>query len=333
MPIGFPSDGSPQGGGTFTSGSVFYATVNQQKLDTTSNTLKTFIDTKQNTLTGSTTLLGVGSSITALNYNNITLNLPSTFPSDWSTLGNKPSTFTPDTTNIYTKTQVDNISTLTNFYNKTSTDSLLSAKQPTLLPTMTLAGIGSNLTLINYNTLSNLPNLSQYALNSSLSSYQLLLTATTTLAGIGSNLTLINYNNLSNLTNLALKENVLTFNAPLTRTVNTISLDLSTYLTSNSASNIFNTIANTTTSLATKESILTFNAPLTRTTNTISLDLSTYLTSNKASNIFYTIANATTALATKESVLTFSAPLVRTTNTITLDLSSYDTSFMCDSDD
>ena len=283
MPIGFPSDGSPQGGGTFTSGSVFYATVNQLKLDTTSNTLKTFIDTKQNTLTGSTTLLGIGSSITALNYNNITLNLPSTFPSDWSTLANKPTTFNPDLTNVYTKSQVDNISTLTNFYTKSSTDTLLSAKQPTLISTMTLAGIGSNLTLINYNTLSNLPN-------------------------------------------LALKENVLTFNSPLSRVGNTISLDLSTYLTSNSASNIFYTITNATTALATKEAILTFNSPFSRVGNTISLDLSTYLTSNSASNIFDTIAARNVALATKENVLTFSAPLTRTVNTISLDLSTYLTS-------
>ena len=249
----------------------------------TSNDLVIGLATKQNTLTGSTTLLGIGSSITALNYNNITLNLPSTFPSDWSTLANKPTTFNPDLTNVYTKSQVDNISALTNFYTKSSTDTLLSAKQPTLTATMTLAGIGSNLTLINYNTLSNLPN-------------------------------------------LALKENVLTFNSPLSRVGNTISLDLSTYLTSNSASNIFYTITNATTALATKEAILTFNSPFSRVGNTISLDLSTYLTSNSASNIFYTITNATTALATKENILTFSAPLVRTTNTITLDLSTYLTS-------
>ena len=380
MPIGFPNDSSPQGGGTFTSGSTYYSNVNSLTLSNTSNTLKTFIDTKQNTLTASTNLLGVGSAITALDYNNITLNKPTNFQADFnSTVINKPSVYPPDTTNLITTTggqtingnlsatgyiYTQNIQPIStgadaainvrsrlagniNFYAETTGSinfyingtnrfyvnsagnavlagslyeggQLISAKyQATLTTTTTLAGIGSNLTLINYNTLSNLPNLGIY---------QLLLTASTTLSGIGSNLTLINYNTLSNLPNLALKENVLTFNAPLTRTVNTISLDLSTYLTSNSASNIFNTIANTTASLATKESILTFNAPLTRSVNTITLDLSTYLTSNSASNIFNTIANTTASLATKESILTFNAPLTRTTNTITLDLSTYLTS-------
>lgn len=41
-----------------------------------SNTLNDKIDTKQNILTESTSLLGVGSSITGINYNNITLNKP-----------------------------------------------------------------------------------------------------------------------------------------------------------------------------------------------------------------------------------------------------------------
>jgi len=202
MPIGFLTDTSPQGGGTFTSGSTFYPTVNQQKLDTTSNTLKTFIDTKQNTLTGSTTLLGVGSSITALNYNNITLNLPSTFPSDWSTLANKPSTF-PSDYNTQANKPTYYPCDLSSYYTKTSTDTLLNAKQPLIIATCNLVGNGSAITAVNYNNLTNAPNLSVYATISSLSSYQLLLTSTTTLSGIGSNLTLINYNTLSNLPNLS----------------------------------------------------------------------------------------------------------------------------------
>ena len=67
-------------------------------------------------------------------------------------------------------------------------------------------------------------------------------------------------------TALGSKENALTFSAPLTRTTNTISLDLSSYLTSSTASTIYATITN----LNTKENALTFLAPLTRTTNTIS---------------------------------------------------------------
>jgi hypothetical protein len=55
--------------------------------------------------------------------------------------------------------------------NGTPLNTLLDAKQPNLTASTILSGIGSNLTLINYQTLSNLPNLSQYAQASSLSSY------------------------------------------------------------------------------------------------------------------------------------------------------------------
>ena len=107
----------------------------------TSNNLKGFIDTKQPNLTASTTLSGIGSNLTLINYN---------------TLSNIPTTFNPD---------------LTNIYNKSQTDTLLNTKQATLTTSTTILGIGSNLTLINYNNISNPPNLSIYALNSNLSSY------------------------------------------------------------------------------------------------------------------------------------------------------------------
>jgi hypothetical protein len=49
------------------------------------------LSTKQNLLDVSTNLLGIGTSISALNYNNITLNKPTNFQSDWtSTIINKP---------------------------------------------------------------------------------------------------------------------------------------------------------------------------------------------------------------------------------------------------
>jgi hypothetical protein len=51
--------------------------------------------TKQATLAAATNLLGVGSAITALDYNNITLNKPTNFQSDWTTsIINKPSIYT-----------------------------------------------------------------------------------------------------------------------------------------------------------------------------------------------------------------------------------------------
>ena len=86
--------------------------------------LNTALATKQNTLTAATNLLGIGSSVTAINWNNITLNRPTIFPTDWASVSGKPTTFNPDLTNIYTKTEVNNIATLTNFYNKTASDGL-----------------------------------------------------------------------------------------------------------------------------------------------------------------------------------------------------------------
>jgi len=55
---------------------------------------------------------------------------------------------------------------------------VLNSYQTTLIPSTILYGIGSNLTLVNYLNLSNLPNLTIYASNSSLSSYQTILTST-----------------------------------------------------------------------------------------------------------------------------------------------------------
>ena len=57
--------------------------------------------------------------------------------------------------------------------NGTTLNALLNAKQSNLTPTTVLSGIGSNLTLINYYNLSNLPNLSQYATTTSLTNYVL----------------------------------------------------------------------------------------------------------------------------------------------------------------
>ena len=79
---------------------------------------------KQATLTAGTSLLGVGSAISALDYNKITLNLPSTFPP-----------------------------TMTNIYSKTETDNLLAFKQATLTAGTTLLGNGGSITAINWNNI------------------------------------------------------------------------------------------------------------------------------------------------------------------------------------
>jgi hypothetical protein len=151
---------------------------------------------KQDVLTASTTLLGNGGSITAINWNNITTNKPTNFQADWTTtVINKPTTFNPDLTNVYTKTEVNNITTLTNFYNKTTADALY---QPILTFNSPMTKTGNIVTI-------------------DLSSY-----ATTALLTSNSNLLQGNIN---------LKENALTFSSPLTRTTNTIGINLSGYAT------------------------------------------------------------------------------------------------------
>ena len=48
-------------------------------------------NTKQSNITASTSLSGVGTNITALNYDNITVNKPAYFPTDYNTtVVNKP---------------------------------------------------------------------------------------------------------------------------------------------------------------------------------------------------------------------------------------------------
>jgi hypothetical protein len=76
----------------------------------------TLLNAKQPTLPAATNLLGVGSLISALDYTKITLNKPSTFPADMTTI-----------------------------YTKTETDTLLNAKQPTLPAATNLLGVGSSL--------------------------------------------------------------------------------------------------------------------------------------------------------------------------------------------
>jgi hypothetical protein len=93
-----------------------------------SNLLINNINTKQATLTAATNLLGVGTAITAIDYNKITVNKPSTFPAD-----------------------------MTNIYSKTETNNLLSAKEANLTfsspLTRTTNTIGINLS--SYSTTGN----------------------------------------------------------------------------------------------------------------------------------------------------------------------------------
>jgi hypothetical protein len=92
--------------------------------------------------------------------------------------------------------------------------------------------------------------------------------------------------NISNILNskIILKDNILTFNSPLTRTNDTIGINLSSYYNKTETDTFLNT----------KEQILSFTAPLTRTTNTIGINLSSYSTTG--SDINYLKLNGTTPM-------------------------------------
>jgi len=84
--------------------------INSNMLSNVSNLLINNINTKQPTLTAATNLLGVGSAITAIDWTKITLNKPTDFQANWNTtVINKPSTFPADMTNIYSKTETNNL--------------------------------------------------------------------------------------------------------------------------------------------------------------------------------------------------------------------------------
>jgi hypothetical protein len=288
----------------------------------TSNTLSNNLSLKQNILSASTTLYGNGNAITNISYTNLT---------------NIPSTFNPDLTNIYSKTQ---------------TDTLLSAKESILTfnTPLTRATNTISIDLSSYYNKTNIDNIniSQNIINSNYFINSNSLNNILNNQGFDTislrNTALSSYTTTSGLTTLlSAKENILTFNTPLTRNTNTIGIDLSlydtisarntalgSYLTTATASSTYATITN----LSLKENALTFSSPLTRTTNTIGIDLSLYDTisaRNTALGSYLTTATASSTYATitnlnlKESILTFNAPLTRATNTISLDLSAYDT--------
>jgi len=105
------TDTSTQLTGTYTASTATLDNfITSNYVSNVSNLLITNINTKQAILTAATNLLGVGSAITALDYNKITLNKPTNFQADWtSTVINKPSTFAPDMTNIYSKTETNGL--------------------------------------------------------------------------------------------------------------------------------------------------------------------------------------------------------------------------------
>ena len=71
--MNFPLDSSTQTNTALATTGTSYTYVNTNDLST-----------KQNVLDASTNLLGIGTSISALNYLNISVNKPTNFQSDWN---------------------------------------------------------------------------------------------------------------------------------------------------------------------------------------------------------------------------------------------------------
>jgi hypothetical protein len=102
MTLPFPFDNSVQSNFSFFTSNIYDGTVTSNYITNTSSILNTNINTKQNILTASTSLLGNGANITNLTYGNIT-GKPTYFPIDPSL-----------------------------YYNQTQTNNLLNAKEAIL---------------------------------------------------------------------------------------------------------------------------------------------------------------------------------------------------------
>jgi hypothetical protein len=144
------------------------------------------------------------------------------------------------------------------FYTKSENDTLLNAKQATLTGTTTLLGTGGSITALDYNKITTNPlsftaplsksgtnvisiDLSSYALNTTLTTAQTNNSnytrdasnvLQTNINTTNTNLSTNYYNKSSTDTLLNAKEQILTFSSPLTRSTNTIGINLSAYSTS-----------------------------------------------------------------------------------------------------
>jgi hypothetical protein len=295
---------------------------------------------KQNLLDASTNLLGIGTSISAINYNNITLNKPTNFQADWgTTIINKPSTFPADMTTIYTKTETNNL--------LNAKEQILTFSSPLTRTTNT---IGINLG--SYSTSGNDP---AYLLK--IGTLSGALTVPNNTLGSGGKINSYDdyhYIQINQPTDtLTIQEyGTISFNIGQTKTqkayINSSGLTVSGICSattfSGSGASLTNipysaltgtpvvyTKTETDTLLNAKESTLTFSSPLTRAVNNITIDLSaydtialrntalgSYLLSSTASSTYATITN----LNTKQNNLTFSNPFLNTSNTITLKYNS-----------
>lgn len=382
--MNFPADSSTQTNTALATTGTSYNYVNSNDLST-----------KQDILDASTNLLGIGTSISALNYNNISLNKPTNFQSDWNTtIINKP-----DLTLYAVKSNVDNSLNLLNTnkqnvftciaplikndvsnnisidlsaYTTTGNDpSYLLKTGGTMTGTLIVnAGIpniqlgGTNGHNLGVATAAGYFSASAIAGDMILRSRNKLILQSGTTAGIiidtsnnvgigtttntlykltvdgafnstslYNNGTLINFNSYATNTNLTTnyynksstdsllntKQDTLLFTSPLLKDIsNNVTIDLSAYPLKTSVDSSLNSL-NTN-----KQNVFTCISPLIKNdiSNNISVDLSAYPLKTNVDSSLNTID---TTLGTKENILTFSAPLTRTTNTIGIDLSSYST--------
>ena len=325
MSLPFPIDNSIQSNFSFTTGSTYDGTITSNYITNISNILQTNINTKQDILTASTSLLGNGAAITNLAYANVT-GKPTNFQADWtSTIINKPSTFPADMTTIYTKTETNNL--------LNAKENILTFSSPLTRTTNTIT-----INLSTYSTTGNDPNyllktggtltgdltVNNISLPSGgvikcldlyhyiqLGSYPL---DTTTIQEygtisftIGPTKTQQAYINSSGLTATAFSGNgaALTnlaytnitgkptnFQADWTSTIinkpSTFPADMTTIYTKTETNNLLNT----------KEAILTFSSPLTRTTNTIDINLGSYSTTGTDTNYLLKTGGTMTGILT-----------------------------------
>ena len=262
--------------------------------------LTTGLNTKQDTLTASTNLLGVGSAISALDYNKI-INKPTNFQADYnSTLINKPTNFQCD----YNSTLINKPTNFQADWNST----VINKPDLTVYNAWTknVNDIYTTITAGNVGIGTNITTTYKLTVNGSLNATSLYIAGT--LINFSSYQPIINTYTITGATggSLSYSANTLTLAMPTTYTslsIASLTSATSIFYKGFEISATYATIAN----LNLKENALTFSAPLTRTTNTIGIDLSTY-----------------------QPLLTFSSPLSKTANTVSIDLSTYSTTSIND---
>jgi len=275
MSLPINTDNSIQSNFTFFTSNTYDGTATSNYVTNISNILNTNINTKQNTLNAATNLLGVGSAISALDYEKITLNKPTYFPIDPSIYYNQtqtnnllnakeqiltfnaPLTRTTNTININlgsypTYTALNSCNYITN-----STSGLVNYPSYTVLNSCNyitnattglqnyynttqinnISNLNSNFTTQTSNTLNTTINTTSNILNNAINTKQNILTTNTILLGYGSNITNIDYNKLSNLPTTFLTSNIAS---------NIFVTQSNAIITSNTLNTTINTTSNTT---------------------------------------------------------------------------------------